>query len=393
MDFLKHLDEIVNKEFQAKDGVLCKPIVLNKSIYIYAVVLKSRIIASVRVTFKNNRASTIEFCNMKSKKACLIVDVSKKPMTKDEFVRRLKLFKASSYKFKLKESAEANIEKIMTYFQYAIVAFSLGLVVYSWYKNIKMKAIEAATTEKSFDEKLFSEHTGKEKEFVIYSELIKLITITATSKTINGMIVYGNPGTGKSYVVRRTLYLNKVKYKVFKGSTKSITELYQVLYNNNGKVIVFDDFDIDWSEEVVGFLKSVTDTQEKRIISFPTVSNNTSDSMEVSNAPDKFFFTGKLIILTNKSRKEIPEALLSRMPHIEVDFDPEKMIELIASMMKYISPQVPMKIKQEVLVFITEAYRKKKIRRLDIRVFELALSVRLASESEWKNILLKSIFS
>jgi len=137
-------------------------------------------------------------------------------------------------------------------------------------------------------------------------------------------------------------------------------------------------------------LKAATDTQKKRIISFPQTAT-VGQQGERYDIPKAFIFTGKVILLTNKDRKDIPAALTSRCPTIEVAFNVEKMIQIVQKMLKFIHPEIDMSVKEEVMKFLLKLYANKQLKYIDFRTIEIGISIRQAFPDEWKSMLVKNL--
>ena len=278
-----------------------------------------------------------------------------------------------------------------------VMIFSLGYVLYTKVTAYRAEHGAANKVEKEINQKLFGAQTGQEPAFNVYSKVINVINdlLKPNSKS-NGCIIYGPPGMSKTYIVRRTLYFNKIpasKYIIAKGAALSVMAVYQFLYNNRNRLIIFDDFDkplVD--EEIINLLKSALDSYPKRILSL--VQETSARSGELSSrTPNRFVFTGKIIILTNKSKDDINTALMSRVPTIELNFNSKEVIKIVGQMLTYIAPNVDMKIKQEVYRFIRDQVAKHPAIVLDFRKFSACIDARVGNPKEWKSICMSIITS
>ena len=142
-----------------------------------------------------------------------------------------------------------------------------------------------------------------------------------------GLFAYGRGGLGKSYTVLKTLAENEIDYAIMKGYTTPLA-LYHTLYENNGKVIVLDDFHgVFTSKESLAFLKSALDTTGKRLVSY----NSTTDKLKYES---KFEFTGRLIVCSNSLPKNDVdfEALKSRALCCNVEFTLNEVKRIIMSL-------------------------------------------------------------
>jgi len=286
-----------------------------------------------------------------------------------------------------------DMDRILMYLTIGMYAITVIFLLIAFAKYMKLVTVEATVDayEKKLTKQMFAMQTGDEPEFEVYADLIHYVEAVCRNDTlVNGLIVYGPPGTGKTYIVKRTLYFSKANYVVMKGATMSAMDVFSALYQNNGKIIVFDDFDITWTEEYLGLLKAATDTQKKRIISFPQTAT-VGQQGERYDIPKAFIFTGKVILLTNKERKDIPAALTSRCPTIEVAFNVEKMIQIVQKMLKFIHPEIDMSVKEEVMKFLLKLYANKQLKYIDFRTIEIGISIRQTFPNEWKSMLVKNL--
>ena len=199
------------------------------------------------------------------------------------------------------------------------------------------------------------------------------------------------PGTSKTYIVRRTFYFNRLthgkEYVILKGSALNLNDFCSILYRYNNKIIIFDDFDTPLEDkELTNILKSATDSYSHRIISVPRAKEVANQNDSDINLPERFEFKGKILIITNKKFRELDKALISRSLTVEVNFKPEEFVESIRNMLKYIMPDVDMKIKEEVLEFINSLVQKHESKGLNFRTFENAITIRLLYD-DWKDMI------
>lgn len=191
---------------------------------------------------------------------------------------------------------------------------------------ISIEAAVAAATPQVTDEELLEEINDQ-------FEILEKMTDAVARGRVNGLIVSGGPGLGKShgvekvlrdYVVQAELASLPCPVDFVKGSMKGIG-LYQTLYNNKNHrdVIVFDDTDsILDDEECLNMLKTVLDTGEKRCLSY----RKNSAVLKKEGIPQSFEFNGAIIFITNvdfrneRSKKKAAhlEAIMSRCHYIDV---------------------------------------------------------------------------
>lgn len=227
---------------------------------------------------------------------------------------------------------------------------------------------------------------------------IELYTIQVARGNSNSLIVSGMPGVGKTSVVTETLKSIGFQPDVnYYKSTGTITTagLYETLFKNRNKLVIFDDCDSVLKDiDSVNLLKGALDTYPVRELSKIT-KGNTFDSTGMSDAeiqttfdekdgkvlPNRFEFTGQIIFISNLPEDKFDEAILSRSLHVDVHLTKEEIISRMREIMRRISPEVDMSVKEEALeylVYITENYPVKF--DLNIRTLIHSINLRIGNE-------------
>lgn len=153
------------------------------------------------------------------------------------------------------------------------------------------------------------------------------------------LIISGTSGVGKSFTVYSTLNsdgfvdisntenfiegerLPTKHYKVIKGFSTP-RALYTLLYENKDSILIFDDTDNILVDPVAtNLLKSVTDSNSERIVSWNAETRGDSD------IPRSFRFTGGIIFISNLHKNKIPAALRTRALLVEIDMNTDQRIE------------------------------------------------------------------
>jgi hypothetical protein len=272
----------------------------------------------------------------------------------------------------------------------SITAFFFLRWVYNEIKANYDSNYASTTSEDKLNQFLFKDQKKDEEAFSSYRVIINNITNVINNIT-KGLVLYGKPGTSKTYMVRRTLYFAGLKpnldYTITKGSSASqadnIRIIYSTLYEFNGKISVFDDFDSALEDiNVINLLKAALDSYPIRIISMPDIARN---DQSVNSLPSKFEFTGKIIIITNKEK--INTAIMSRIPSINVDFTEKEFLANIKHLLKYLNPTVSLAIKEEVLEYIEKSMIKNPSSSIDFRRFSAAVDMRIAYPNEWHDLV------
>ena len=205
-----------------------------------------------------------------------------------------------------------------------------------------------------------------------------------TSMVVTGItpsiIVCGQGGLGKSHSVTKTIednYLEPTEYVFFKGYSTA-RGLYNTLYDNNGKLIVFDDCDSVLDDKVaVNILKSALDSYDKRTISWMS---KVSKSDEY---PQHFDFTGRIIFISNKSKDKIDEAILTRSLTVDLTMTPDDKVTRMESILGNILPEYDMDVKQDALGFLKSV---KDDVSLNMRMLIMVAKMRLMYPETWRNL-------
>lgn len=153
---------------------------------------------------------------------------------------------------------------------------------------------------------------------------------------INGMMVMGDAGTGKSHFVKKALKDAGVSKNVqlIKGGTVTAAALYVHLWNNrhNDRICVIDDVDLIGHPEkgkIVPMLLGAVEEGRDRKVTWSTAKRNAL--MEEYDAPFEFAFNGNVIIITNHVLSDLDaklktwsQAVRSRFNYAECIFTHEQ---------------------------------------------------------------------
>ena len=362
----------------------------------------------IRFTSKDNtfrKIFTLDICNHRLDP---IVGIPpKEDMPADKFIKTIaaiaeikKLGKKQSFSFidesVLYESdADAAKTVLMGNLLGALIGASIPMAFWLWFKfkQFKRWQIEQATydAEDDINRKLFKGQKGNETAFNIYSKVERYLQQVIKGQTV-ALILCGPPGMSKTYTVKRTFHFAGLKpgkdYAVMRGATAEMIDIYQMLFDYREKILVLDDFDSPLGNpDVVNFLKSITDSYSRRIISMPRqreISSGQQSEVAI-DVPQRFEFKGKLVIITNLLKSQIDAALLSRAPAVEVNFDQKQVIEALKDLIVYINPRVPMAEKKEVYDYVVYLYNKNPDINLDFRSFTHACDARVGDPEGWKD--------
>ncbi len=156
---------------------------------------------------------------------------------------------------------------------------------------------------------------------------------------IKALIVTGPPGVGKSHTVEQQIEKfsifekisqSKMRYNVIKGAMSALglyVQLYK--YSDKGNVLVFDDMDALFTDELsLNILKAALDSGKRRKICW----NTDSRLLAEEGIPNSFEFQGSAIFITNikfshirsKKLQDHLDALQSRCHHLDLTIDSQR---------------------------------------------------------------------
>lgn len=206
------------------------------------------------------------------------------------------------------------------------------------------------------------------------------LTSMVVSDVTPSLLVTGEGGLGKTHSVTQTIKQNDLgndEYIFFKGYSTA-RGLYNTLFDNNGKLIVFDDCDSILDDKVaVNILKSALDSYEKRTISWMSKMNKSDEY------PQQFDFTGRIIFISNKSKEKIDEAILTRSLTVDLTMTPDDKVTRMESILGNILPEYDMDIKTDALDFLKSV--KDEV-SLNMRMLIMISKMRLQYPTTWRNL-------
>lgn len=208
-------------------------------------------------------------------------------------------------------------------------------------------------------------------------EFLKQLTGLVVDGVTPSLVVCGEGGLGKTHSVMEVISekgLYPHEWIQFKGYSTA-RGLYNTLYDNNGKTIVFDDCDSILEDRVaVNILKSALDSYETRKISWM------SRMSRGDEYPQQFDFTGSIIFISNKPMSSIDGAILSRSLTVDLSMTGDEKIQRMTYILPNILPDVPIGVKVDALRFLES---KKMEMELNLRSLIITSKIRMAHPDNW----------
>lgn len=214
------------------------------------------------------------------------------------------------------------------------------------------------------------------KRFGFLGDLAKMVIMGVSPS----LLVLGEGGLGKSYSIKNALVdcgMEEHEYVFFKGYSTA-RGLYNSLYDNNGKVIVFDDCDSVLEDKVaINILKSALDSYDEREITWLSKMNKSEEY------PNKFKFNGRIIFISNKKKSSLDQAVLSRSLVVDLSMSADDKIERMRHILVAILPEYSIGVKQQALDFLEEVKNKAE---LNIRTLIMVSKIVDSYPTNWKDM-------
>ena len=205
-----------------------------------------------------------------------------------------------------------------------------------------------------------------------------------TQMVINGvtpsLIVTGEGGLGKTHSITQSINSSDLisdDYVFFKGYSTA-RGLYNALYDNNSRLIIFDDCDSVLEDKVaLNILKSALDSYERRTITWMAKMNKNDEY------PQQFDFTGRIIFISNKSKESMNDAILSRSLTVDLTMTPSDKIERMSAILSSILPEYTLEAKKEALDFLKTV--KDEV-SLNMRMLIMVTKMRATYPTNWRDM-------
>lgn len=212
-------------------------------------------------------------------------------------------------------------------------------------------------------------------------------------KVMTSLILTGDGGLGKTYTVINTLKKLGLKedtigefggdFVVIKGYSTA-KAMYRTLWENNGKIIIFDDADSVHKDPIgANILKGALDSEAKRVITWG------AEFSEREELPNRFEFTGRVIFISNLPLVKFPQSLLSRSMKVDLTLSLEEKVERIAHVFGEVDADRD--DKTEALVFIRK--NASKFTDLNVRSAINVLKLKRDIGEGWERIALYTVMA
>lgn len=214
------------------------------------------------------------------------------------------------------------------------------------------------------------------------------------------MLVVGNGGTGKTYTILDVLKeqglspmeidendlaeigdadLSNVYLKI--SGSISPMGLYRLLYENQNRVILFDDCDsVLTNTNSVNFLKAALDTTGDNEICW------SSPMVQREGLPTSFIFKGKVIFISNKTKRQIPQPLLSRSLVIDMEMSSRDILDRAKYLNAKLLPRLSESQRQELFQFVEDNLYE--FSEVTMRMFVLSSPFIEKGKANWKDLVL-----
>jgi len=257
-------------------------------------------------------------------------------------------------------------------------------------------------TQAAKDQKIFNKIKYANPN-IVFNDMKLLVQMVITGQR-NSLIISGIAGAGKSFTVRQYIInsglLEGTDFVVIKGKSTPLA-IYQTLYDNNGKLIIYDDCDaVLKNKDGLNILKAALDTDKIRAISWKSAYTFNPNQISTFDARrlekkgkyvDQFDFSGRVIFITNLYINQIDKALRDRSFVVDVTLRAEDILLRIESILPEImkdDPAATPEIKQEVLEYFKWLVRKRMLRNpMSIRSYESGIKLRLSGHIEWQRLI------
>lgn len=241
----------------------------------------------------------------------------------------------------------------------------------------------------------------------VFEDLKDLVRMVLTSAQPS-LLVTGMAGVGKTYTITETIKAKLGpeggKWVTVKGKASTLG-LYQALFLNRNKLVVFDDCDsVFGNADSINILKAALDSYDTRIVSWQTkLTQDVSqfnarelqdyyEEVEVAikegnpkvKLPNRFEFNGKIIFISNIEASKMDNAIKSRSFVIDITLERSALLKRIQSLLPSIDPSTPIKLKQEAFDALKDFSGDQPI---TMRSVLKAIRLRQSNSPRWRELI------
>jgi hypothetical protein len=227
-----------------------------------------------------------------------------------------------------------------------------------YYKELALKQ-EIEHYEEEFNKRIEEIKNSNIVELeTYYKDYYEHIKNFLENKKVNGFIVVGKSGLGKTFNLIKCLKENNKDF-VFVVGHLSALGLYKMLYlNKDNKIIVLNDAYIFQNQDNLNILLNALDYDNRKV-------EWNSISPLTENLVSEFIFNSKIFIITNKlPDNELAEALNNRCCVYTLDFSTQQIIEMLYIIAKKNNYDL------SIVDYLKELAEKNIIKNLDLRILD-----------------------
>ena len=200
------------------------------------------------------------------------------------------------------------------------------------------------------------------------------------------VMITGQPGIGKSFIVRQQLEaagLKRDKDYIQVSGHSSPFGLYKLLHDHRDSMVVFDDTDsILFNTISANIIKASLDSYDARYVSWYS---NVAEQQELDPS---FEFTGRIIFISNTFLEKIDPAIRSRAFCFDLKMSNEEISEHMQNILADIEPKVSKHLRQEALDYLKTIQNQ--FSNYSLRVLIQAIRIRAycqISGKDWRQMI------